>query len=627
MELTDYIRILRKNWLIIIVATLLGIGLAAGWSLTRTPQYEAQSTVFVSTQASSSIGELQQGSSFTQSRVATYANLVSTPIVMNPVIAELGLGTTAAGLAGRVEASTTANTTLISITVTDADPLQAAETANALAASLSAAVESIESVQNADGTSSSPVRLSRVKDALPPLTPSSPNVPLNLALGALIGLALGVGVAVLRSVLDTRIRTPRDVEQVTDRPIIGAIAFDPKAKERPLIVHDDPLSPRAESFRAMRTNLQFLDVGGRSSFVVTSSVPSEGKSTSTINLAIALADAGNRVALLDTDLRKPKVAEYLGIEGGAGLTDVLIGRARITDVMLPWGNRSLYVLPAGKIPPNPSELLGSKNMHTLLEVLERDFDVVLCDAPPLLPVTDAAILAKATSGAIVVVSAGRTNRHQLSGAVDTLETVGAHIAGVALTMVPTRGPDSYAYGYGYGYGYGAYGYVDEKPAKAKKRAKAADAAKARETKKSAAASKSAAPSVATPATQATATPVVPGVQTVSQAAPATKAPATPTPQAQPVPTPDARPRRAPDAAAEPVSDATVPRPSRSMPTEAESAASRAERRMTTIDPTSAPTPRSVPAEPGPESGPLTIDDLIRQSGVSPSWQDGSDQVR
>ena len=468
MELTDYIRILRKNWVIIVVATLVGIGIAAAWSLTRTPQYEAQSTVFVSTQSGSTIQDLQQGSNFTQARVQTYTNLVTTPIVMNPVIAELGLGTTAAELSAQIEASAALNTTLITITVTGPDPVQAADVANALGASLTSVVERLETP---NGTDTSPVRLERVKDALPPLEPSSPNVPLNLALGALVGLAIGIGVAVLRAVLDTRIRTPRDVEQVTDRPLIGAIAFDPKAKERPLIVHADPLSPRAESFRAMRTNLQFLETDeGRASYVITSSVPSEGKSTTTINLAIALADAGKRVALLDTDLRKPKVAEYLGIEGGAGLTDVLIGRARLADVMLPWGNRSLYVLPAGKIPPNPSELLGSKSMLQLLEALERDVDIVLCDAPPLLPVTDAAILAKATSGAILVVSAGHTNRHQLSGAVDALNTAGAHIAGVAMTMVPTRGPDSYAYGYGYGtYG---YGYVEEKPAKKAKKTKA-----------------------------------------------------------------------------------------------------------------------------------------------------------
>ena len=450
MELTDYIRILRKSWLIIVLATVLGVGVAAAYSLTRTPEYEAQSTVFVSSQAGGTIAELQQGSSFTQSRVTTYTNLVTTPIVMNPVIAALGLGTTADELSEQVTASSPLNTTLITITVTDADPVRAADIANALGASLTSAVEKIETPKGSDTSpvqphprQGRPARRSR---------PSSPNVPLNLALGALVGLAIGIGIAVLRAVLDTRIRTPRDVELVTDRPLIGAIAFDPKAKDRPLIVHADPLSPRAESFRALRTNLQFLDMGGRASFVITSSLPSEGKSTTAINLAIALADAGKRVALLDADLRKPKVADYLGIEGGVGLTDVLIGRARVGDVMLPWGQRSLYVLPAGKIPPNPSELLGSKQMHTLLEVLERDFDVVLCDAPPLLPVTDAAILAKATSGAIVVVSAGHTNRHQLTGAVEALETVGAKIAGLVLSMVPTRGPDAY-YSYGYGYGY------------------------------------------------------------------------------------------------------------------------------------------------------------------------------
>jgi capsular exopolysaccharide synthesis family protein len=473
MELTDYLRILRKNWLVIVLATLLGIGIAALYSLTRTPLYEAQSTVFVSTQSSGTIAELQQGSSFTQSRVTTYANLVATPIVMDPVIAELDLAQTSVELSETVTAASPLNTTLITITVTNPDSVLAADIANALAASLEAVVEGIETP---DGTETSPVKLTPVKTAVPALTPSSPNVPLNLALGALVGLAIGIGIAVLRAVLDTRIRTPRDLEQVTDRPLIGAIAFDPKADDRPLIVHADPRSPRAESFRALRTNLQFLDMGGRSSFVVTSSLPAEGKSTTTINLAIALADAGRRVALLDADLRKPKVAEYLGIEGGVGLTDVLIGRARVSDVMLPWGKRSLYVLPAGKIPPNPSELLGSKHMQTLLAELERDFDVVLCDAPPLLPVTDAAILAKSTSGAIVIASAGRTSRHQLQGALDALQTVDANIAGIVLTMVPTRGPDSYAYGYAtYTHSYGEGSTTGKKKGKKPKVAAPADA--------------------------------------------------------------------------------------------------------------------------------------------------------
>ncbi|WP_336641747.1 polysaccharide biosynthesis tyrosine autokinase [Microbacterium sp. USHLN272] len=471
MELSDYIRILRKSWLVIVIMTLLGLAAAAGYSLTRTPLYESQSVVFVQSQAGTTVSELQQGSTFAQARITTYVSLVREPVVMNPVITELQLDTSAEQLAESVKSSSPVNSTLIEITVQNADPVLAADIANALGASLAAAVERIDTPAGQD---QSPIKLTRVRDAVAAYSPVSPNVPLNLALGVLVGLALGAGIAVLRSVLDNRVRSPRDIEVLTERPIIGAIPFDPKAKDRPLIVQADPLNPRSEAFRALRTNLQFLEMNGGHTFVITSSIPSEGKSTTTLNLALALADSGKRVALIDTDLRKPKVAQYLGIEGGTGLTDVLIGRARVADVLLPWGARSLYVLPAGKIPPNPSELLGSPRMQKLLDALAKEFDVVLCDAPPLLPVTDAAVLSRATSGAIMAVAVGKTTTHQLEGALDALETVGSKVAGVVLTMVPTKGAD--AYSYGYGYGYGGYGYkvpAVKAPTAAKKRRTAA----------------------------------------------------------------------------------------------------------------------------------------------------------
>jgi capsular exopolysaccharide synthesis family protein len=450
MELRDYIRILRKNWLVMVALIVVSLGVSAVYTFTRTPVYESASTIFVSTQAGNTAAELQQGSTFTQARINTYVGLVGTPIVLTPVIDRLGLDESPSSLARNVRASAALSSTLITITVSDFDRDGAAAIANAIATSLSLVVPQLEPEAN-DG--SSPVRLTRVSDAQPASAPSSPNIGLNLMLGVVVGLVLGLGLTVLRTALDTRVRTAREAENITSAPGIGAIAFDAKARERPLIVHADPLSPRAESFRALRTNLQFLDMGGRASFVVTSSIPSEGKSTTTINLAIALADAGKSVALLDADLRKPKVAEYLGIEGAVGLTDVLIGRAKIDEVMLPWGGRSLYVLPAGKIPPNPSELLGSAQMGSLLSMLEKNFDVVLCDAPPLLPVTDAAILARIASGALMIVSSGRTTKHQLTGASEALEKVGAKLAGFVMSMVPTRGPDSYHNGYGYGYGY------------------------------------------------------------------------------------------------------------------------------------------------------------------------------
>lgn len=455
MELRDYITVLRKGWALILVLALVGVAAAAGFSILKTPQYSASSQVFVSTETSGSASDLAQGNTFTQQRVLTYSNLVSTPIVLLPVISSLKLDMTAAQLAELVSADAPTSTTLITITVTDADPVQAADIANATSQSLTNVVQDIEST---DANGQATVKLTRVQEAQVPSKPVSPNVPVNVVLGLLVGLALGVGIAVLRETLDNRVRTEEDVEKITTAPIVGGIAYDNKASQRPLIVHADPRSPRAESFRTLRTNLQFLDLdtssGGRS-FVMTSSVQSEGKSTTVANLAIALDSAGYRVILIDADLRRPKVSVYMDIEGAAGLTDVLIGRADLEDVTQPWGRGKLHVLPAGPIPPNPSELLGSRAMQQLIERLEQEYDYVLFDAPPLLPVTDGAVLAKKSSGAIVVVASGRTMRNQLAGAIGALENVGAPVAGVVITMMPTKGPGAYGYGrYGYAYGYG-----------------------------------------------------------------------------------------------------------------------------------------------------------------------------
>jgi len=453
VELRDYIRILQRSWLFITLIVLVAIAAACGYSITQTPVYSASAKVFVSTQTGETSSELVQGNSFTQARVKTYASLVDTPIVLLPVIARLGLeDTLPEDLAASVSASSPLDTTLIEITVENTDPTAAANIANAVGSSLTSVVEDIETTS---GSSTSPIKLTRVQDASIPLAPVSPNIPLNIALGALVGLAIALGIAVLREVLDNRIRNERDVELLTDVPILGGIGFDPKAASRPLIVQSDPRSPRAESFRTLRTNLQFVDIERPSrSFVVTSSIEREGKSTTSANLAIAMADAGSRVLLIDADLRRPKVAEYMGLEGAVGLTDVLIGRAVLTDVIQPWGTGRLFVLPAGTIPPNPSELLQSQGMQKLIDFFESEFDVVIFDAPPLLPVTDGAILAKKVGAVILVVAAGRTHKGQLQGALDTLKNVEATASGVVLTMLPEKGPDAYGYArYGY-YGYG-----------------------------------------------------------------------------------------------------------------------------------------------------------------------------
>jgi succinoglycan biosynthesis transport protein ExoP len=454
VELRDYLRILRKSWIWITAATLLGVAIAAIATIAMTPKYEASSLVYVQVQSSGSVGELVQGSSFIQGQVSTFAEVVSTPRVLDSAIKTLRLTESASQLAESVEASTRSGTVNIQITVTRDSPDDAARIANAITASFRQVVGEI--TESTGSVAVSQVSVSVLRDATAPSTPISPNTPVNLILGLLLGLAIGLGVAILRETLDTRIRGERDVAAITAAPIIGGIGFDPTAVSKPLIVQDDPRSPRAEAFRTLRTNLQFLEVeSGAKSFVITSSIPSEGKTTTAANLAIALADSGAQVVLVDADLRRPKLASYMGIEGAIGLTDVLIARADLADALQPWGRGSLVVLPAGTVPPNPSELLGSRSMATVLRTLEGEFDVVIIDLPPLLPVTDAALVSKLTRGALVVVAAGRTHKGEFAGAVAALENVGATVAGVIITMLPTNGPDAYGYGR---YGYGGYEY-------------------------------------------------------------------------------------------------------------------------------------------------------------------------
>lgn len=450
MELREYIRILRAGWVLIVVMALLGVASAAVFSILSKPQFKTSAQVFVSTQSGGSVTDLVQGSTFTQQRVKTYAGLVTTPIVLLPVISNLHLSMTADELAKTVTANAPLDTTLIEISATSPDPVKAADITNGIAESLTNVVQNIE----ATGSQASQVKLTRVKQADVPPTPVTPNVPINVTLGLVAGLALGIGGAILRHTLDNRVRSERDVEAISPAPILGGITFDAKAPKRPLIVQDDPRSPRAEAFRTLRTNLQFIDAGGGArSFVITSSVESEGKSSTASNLAIALDSAGHKVIVVDADLRRPKLAQYMGIEGAVGLTDLLIDRADFEDAVQPWGRGSLHVLPAGSVPPNPSELLGSAAMQSLVRRLEHEFDYVLFDAPPVLPVTDAAVLSKSAGGAIVAVAAGRTHRAQLSGAVTALENVGARIYGFVLTMLPVQGPHAYGYQtYRYGYG-------------------------------------------------------------------------------------------------------------------------------------------------------------------------------
>ncbi|MBD7996071.1 polysaccharide biosynthesis tyrosine autokinase [Arthrobacter sp. Sa2CUA1] len=445
MDLRDYRRILRRYWVGVLACTLAGLVVAGAGSLLLRPTYTAYTQLFVAIQSTGSVAELQQGNSFTQARVQSYVQAAKTPAVLQPVIDSLALDLTPAQLATQVAARADMSTVLITISVADSSPVQAASVAEAVSASLIALVGELESPASGG---SSPVKLSVVTPAVAPATPSSPNIRLNLAIGLLGGLVAGVCLALLRSAMDTYVRGEQDLRLVTEAPLLGGISFDADAAKKPLLTQASPQSPRAESFRQIRTNLQFASVNNKSKTVlVTSSLPSEGKSTTATNLAIALSQAGQRVVLVDADLRRPMVANYLGLESSAGLTTALVGTSHVQDLLQPWGEGELYVLTSGQIPPNPSELLGSPAMSGVISRLEELFDAVIIDAPPLLPVTDATVLAQKAGGVILVAGMNKLRSQDLEKALSSLSLVEAKLLGVVLNLLPTKGPDAYSYTY------------------------------------------------------------------------------------------------------------------------------------------------------------------------------------
>jgi len=449
VELKDYIRVIRKRWRIIVAAMLVVLAGAAAATALSPKVYEAQTQLFVSTSGGSDSGALLQGSSFTQQRVKSYADVITTPSVLDPVIETLKLDTTAAKLGTQITATVPLDTVLIEVAVTNTDPRVAAQVADALGKQFTITVADLESVS---GTTSSPVKVTVVSAPTVPTVPISPKPTRNLALGVVLGLLLGLGLALLRDLLDTTIKGEKDCAEVTDATVIGSIAFDPDAPKHPLIVQADPHSPRAEAFRTLRTNLQFVDVANHPrSIVFTSSLPGEGKTTTVANLAITMAASGARVCVIEGDLRRPRLLEYMGMDGSFGLTNVLIGRADLSDVLQQFTDTGVYVIGAGSVPPNPSELLGSAAMIKTLRELESRFDVVIIDTPPLLPVTDAAVLSTIAGGTVVVVGAGRVDRDHLARSLQSLDAVQGRVLGLVLNMLPTKGADAYSYYYGEGY--------------------------------------------------------------------------------------------------------------------------------------------------------------------------------
>ena len=442
MTIRQFLSVLQTRWRIIAACVLVVIGAAAYTSLTTVPVYEATARVYFSTTKPST--DSQQGGSYviTRQDLNTYVEVLGSPSVLGPLHTELGL---APGAPLDISATVSDLSNVLDLRATSSNPQRAADIANTAGPVLAAAAKQFSPLLALSGQA---VEVTAITPATPPNDPLSPNVRRNLMLALLVGLVVGIGVALIRHVSDTKIRDEDDIKALSDRPILANIPFVKDTGGRVLSVADDPHSIHAEAVRRLRTNILFVDVTTQGhSFVVTSSNPGEGKTTTTVNLALAMADAGSKVLLIDGDLRNPSVASLVGFEGSAGLTTVLLGRAEPNEVIQQWRDSSLYVLPAGQVPPNPSELLGSEAMSQLFQKLSQEFDFILIDSPPINPVIDAVLLNQLTKGLIMVVASERIRRRDLESALTSLETVDVQVAGFALNMAAGSSSTTYRYGY------------------------------------------------------------------------------------------------------------------------------------------------------------------------------------
>ncbi|MFF0308440.1 polysaccharide biosynthesis tyrosine autokinase [Streptosporangium sp. NPDC004379] len=446
MELLYYVRLARRNWTLILLALVIAVPAALAVTANTPPRYTATISMMVySEDREGSLSTAYQAGMLSQQRVQSYARLLTS----RRMIGRIAEGGDVRRLQENITAESIPATVLIRATVADTDPARAARLANALGTGFPKLISEIE---RPISPGRPVVRVTMVDPADVPTEPVSPRPLVNLALALVAALFLSVGSIILRDRLDTTVKTHEVLRLASKSSILGTIGYERNARRQPLIVRDRGRSSRAEAFRSLRTNLQFIGVDRQPrSLVVTSCLPGEGKSSIATNLSIALAQAGWRVILVDGDLRRPRVPHYLGIEGAVGLTDVLIGKMALRDVVQTWGEPGLSVLPSGRIPPNPSELLASQAMRTLLGQLMESHDMVIIDAPPLLPVTDAAALAAICDGALLIARYGRTRREHLVRAVELLSSINARLVGAVLNFVPVRRSNYHGYGYGYGY--------------------------------------------------------------------------------------------------------------------------------------------------------------------------------
>jgi polysaccharide biosynthesis transport protein len=501
-NLRTYLQIIgrRLTWLLAVTALIVAVAVA--FIAVQKKQYSATAQLLV--QPASGSVPTSGSQTVSSTDVLTELQLVSSGPVRGQITRKLGF-------APNISAAEAGQSNLIAVTATAATPLEAADVANVYAKTfvaeqatsainaLDAAEQQLQKQINALDTQLQPLESEKAPSAgatstisalssqeavlkeqlaqlqvtgaetpggvevvtlaSPPSSQSSPKPLLDGGLALVLGLLLGVAAAFAVEYFDDKVYTKDDAERLSGG--VPVLAMIPRMKTwkksgRPMLITElDPFSTVTEAYRSLRTSLQFAGHDGQlKTILITSASGSEGKTSTVANLGVVLAQAGQKVVIVGCDLRRPRIASFLRLNETPGFTSVLLGQADLKVALQPVPTiPGLAILGTGPIPPNPTDLVGSAKAAEIFQLLANNFDIVLIDSPPLLPVTDALVLSAYADAVLMVVMVGKTTRPEVQRASELLAQVGARPTGVVLNKAVRRSGNGPAYGYGYPYAY------------------------------------------------------------------------------------------------------------------------------------------------------------------------------
>lgn len=426
MNVNPYLSALRRSWVVLIALVFIGGLVGLGLSAVAKPTYTASAKIFFAPAFSLSSTDLNQGATYTQNQMLSFAELATSPIVLKQVISDQGLDISTTALATTITASTPKNTAVLVLATAQATPKLAADIANAVASQLSTTVEALAP---ATATSRKAITATIVAPATAPSAPSSPNTQRNVLAGLIIGLVLGALVMILRFRLDTRVNSITQLSAITPAPLLGTIEIPRPSDSGPVRV--------TESYRKLAGTLNSAAAEPSLVLLVASSTRGEGASEVVMGLAAALAERRRKVLVIDANLRYPSIAQLTDLDVSSGLATVLDqnSASSIDEIIQTWTDEGFDILTSGPEVSNPSAALSSPAFAQILADCRKRYDVILIDTAPVAETADASILGEISDGVLLVANSTMVKVGQMTNAVDALDAAGVNLFGIVLNRV------------------------------------------------------------------------------------------------------------------------------------------------------------------------------------------------